>query len=96
MQLIAAKEQGMWKRGIVVLLCLAPFFFLSYGMANHYAASLSAVPSIAYAWERHIPLWPWTIVPYWSIDLFYGLSLLLCWSRFELRQQRFTDSLDIP
>ena len=87
MQLIAAKEQGMWKRGIVVLLCLAPFFFLSYGMANHYAASLSAVPSIAYAWERHIPLWPWTIVPYWSIDLFYGLSLLLCWSRFELRQQ---------
>lgn len=87
MQDITVREQGVWKRGIVVLLCLAPIFFLTYGAANHYAASLSNVPSLAFAWEKHIPLWPWTIVPYWSIDLFYGLSLLLCWSRFELRQQ---------
>ncbi len=53
-------------------------FFLSYGFANQYADNLSYVGSIVFDWEHKIPLWPWTIVPYWSIDLFYGLSLLLC------------------
>ncbi|QIL82080.1 phosphatase PAP2/dual specificity phosphatase family protein [Diaphorobacter sp. HDW4A] len=81
------REPGVWKRGVLYLLCLAPFFFLTYGFANQYASGLADVRAIVFAWEKHIPLWPWTIVPYWSIDLFYGLSLLLCWSRFELRQQ---------
>ena len=79
-------QAGTWKWGILCLLVLAPFFFLSYGFANHYAAALSNIPSIVFSWENHIPLWPWTIVPYWSIDLFYGLSLLLCWNKFELKQ----------
>ncbi len=82
-----AREPGTWKRGVLYLLCLAPFFFLTYGFANQHASGLSHVPSIVFDWEKHIPLWPWTIVPYWSIDLFYGLSLLLCWTRRELRQQ---------
>ncbi|QNP50140.1 phosphatase PAP2/dual specificity phosphatase family protein [Diaphorobacter aerolatus] len=81
------REPGTWKRGVLYLLCLAPFFFLTYGFANQHASGLSDVPSIVFEWEKQIPLWPWTIVPYWSIDLFYGLSLLLCWNRFELRQQ---------
>jgi hypothetical protein len=81
------KETDTWKWGIVVLTFLAPFFFLSYGFANQYAAHLINVPSIVFEWEKYIPLWPWTIIPYWSIDLFYGLSLLLCWNKFELKQQ---------
>lgn len=81
------KETGTWKWGVLCLVFLAPFFFLTYGFANQYASGLSDVPSIVFAWEKHIPLWAWTIVPYWSIDLFYGLSLLLCWNKFELKQQ---------
>lgn len=80
------KQDGTWKLGLLCLAVLAPFFFLSYGFANQYTSGLSQVPSIVFAWEKYIPLWPWSIVPYWSIDLFYGLSLLLCWNRFELKQ----------
>ena len=83
---ILNKETGTWKWGILGLIFLAPFFFLTYGFANNYASQLLNVPSIVYDWEKHIPLWAWTIVPYWSIDLFYGLSLLLCWNKFELKQ----------
>ncbi len=80
------KQAGTWKWGILCLVFLAPFFFLTYGFANQYAAGLHDVAFIVFDWEQRIPLWPWTIVPYWSIDLFYGLSLLLCWSLFELKQ----------
>ena len=81
-----AKQAGTWKWGLLCLVFLAPFFFLSYGFANQYASQLANVPVIVFEWEKLIPLWPWTIVPYWSIDLFYGLSLILCWNKFELRQ----------
>ncbi len=76
----------LWRPGLPWLLLLGPLFFLSYGYANHHAAALPAVPSIVFAWERHIPLLPWTILPYWSIDVFYGLSLLICRTPLELKR----------
>lgn len=77
----------MWRPGLLALLLLAPFFFISYGAANHWAAAQPAVPSVVFEWEAHIPLLPWTILPYWSIDLFYGLSLLLAADALVLRRQ---------
>ncbi|MDL2275961.1 hypothetical protein LJC22_07540 [Desulfosarcina sp. OttesenSCG-928-G10] len=53
------------------------FSLLTYGFANHYTAGLDYVGSFVFDWEKHIPFWPWTIVPYWTIDAFYGLSLFL-------------------
>jgi protein-tyrosine phosphatase/membrane-associated phospholipid phosphatase len=77
-------EQGLWKRAVLWLLLLGPFFFASYGFANWVTAQRAHVPDIVFAWERHIPFVPWTIVPYWSIDAFYGISLFVCTSRLEL------------
>lgn len=74
----AAAESPPWKRSLAWLLFLGPFFFLSYGFANHLAAQRAVSASLLFDWERHIPFVPWTILPYWSIDLFYGLSFLLC------------------
>jgi len=78
------RRPALWKPGLLWLLLLGPLFFLSYGFANHWAARQAHVPSIVFGWERHIPFVAWTILPYWSIDLFYGLSLLVCTSRLEL------------
>lgn len=44
----------------------------------------ATLPVMAFAWETRIPFVPWTIVPYWSIDLFYAISFFLCRHRLEL------------
>lgn len=80
----AARDTGLWKRGVLWLLLLAPLFFASYGFANWFTAQRDDVGSLVFAWESATPLWAWTIVPYWSIDLLYGLSFLLPASRREM------------
>jgi hypothetical protein len=73
-----AREPIRLKHSLAWLALLAPLFFLSYGWANQLAASRGVTESIVFAWERGIPFLPWTILPYWSIDLMYGLSFLAC------------------
>ncbi|RWA61082.1 phosphatase PAP2/dual specificity phosphatase family protein [Mesorhizobium sp.] len=64
-------------RAALWLALLAPLFYSTYGFANWLASRRDDVGSIVFAWERDIPFMAWTIVPYWSINLFYALSLLL-------------------
>ncbi|MDR1462798.1 MAG: hypothetical protein LBI68_06650, partial [Azoarcus sp.] len=78
--------RGAFRRGLIWLVFLGPFFFLSYGAANHYAAARDGVTSFYFAWERGIPLWPWTIIPYWSIDLLYGFAFLCCHDKAETKR----------
>lgn len=73
-----------WRRGLSWLLFLGPFFFLSYGFANAMAARWQVTDAVVFDWEWHIPFLSWTILPYWSIDLFYGLSFLLCRSTLQV------------
>jgi protein-tyrosine phosphatase/membrane-associated phospholipid phosphatase len=77
-------EPHPWRRALAWLLFLAPFFFITYGLANLAAAQRADVPSLVFGWEHGLPFWAWTIVPYWSIDALYGLSLFVCTSRREL------------
>lgn len=82
---VTESEPGRpWRLAIAWLLLLGPFFFLTYNFANSLAAQQPHVPAIVFAWESAIPFWGWTIVPYWSIDLFYAASLFVCTSRREL------------
>ncbi len=73
-----------WRRALVYLALLGPFFFVTYGFANWYTARLPHVGAVVFGWERHIPFWDWTILPYMSLDAFYAGSLLLCATRAEL------------
>jgi membrane-associated phospholipid phosphatase len=65
------------KRAALWLAFLAPFFYLSYGGANWLASQRTDVPNVAFAWEGAIPFLGWTIIPYWSINLFYALCLFI-------------------
>ena len=80
----AAAAPRPWARAAAWLAFLGPFFFATYALANWLASLRTDVPSVVFGWERGIPFWPWTIVPYWIIDVLYGVSLFLCASRREL------------
>lgn len=84
MRLPASAEAWPWRRAAAWLLFLAPFFFITYGLANWSASQRADVPSLVFEWEYSIPFWAWTILPYWSIDALYGLSLFVCLTRHEL------------
>lgn len=69
------------RRAICWLLLLAPLFYVSYGVANWLASQRASTPEIVFFWEKHIPFWNWSIIPYWSLNLFYAIALLACQSR---------------
>jgi len=72
-------------RALAALIGLGVLFYSSYGLSNWLASLRTHVPSIVYDWERSVPFLPWTIVPYWTTNLFYAASVLLCRSAPELR-----------
>lgn len=73
-----------WLLACAWLGLLAPLFVVTYQGALEIVSWRTHVPSIVFAWERYIPFLAWTVVPYWSIDALYGLSLFLCRERQEL------------
>jgi protein-tyrosine phosphatase/membrane-associated phospholipid phosphatase len=80
---IAVAERP-WRRALAWLCFLGPFFYITYGAANWLASLRSDVPSIVFGWEHAISFLGWTIIPYWSINAFYGASLFVCETREEL------------
>lgn len=76
----AASRPATFAAKSLWLAAMGAIFFSTYGFANWLAGQHASVPSFNFAWEHAIPFWPWTIVPYWSIDLLYAISFFL-WTR---------------
>ncbi|CAM5770140.1 ser/threonine protein phosphatase [Labrys miyagiensis] len=73
-----------WLRALIWLAGLGVFFYTSYPLANYLADRRASVPSVVFGWEQGMPFLPWTIIPYWSINLFYAASLFFCTTKAEL------------
>ncbi len=69
---------------LAALVVVAAIFYASYGATNALASARANVPEIYFAWERVLPFWAWSIVPYWSLNLLYALGFFLCRDAGEL------------
>lgn len=74
----------LWRRATLWLLGLGAFFYAGYGFTNWLASLRGHVPVVVFGWESAVPFLAWTIIPYWSTNLFFVLSLYLCRTRSEL------------
>src|SRR5579871_6206133 len=77
-------ESPPWGLATLWLLGLGPFFFATYALANWVTSLRAEIPSLVFTWEHQTPFLAWTIVPYWSLDLLYAVSLFICRTRTEL------------
>ena len=77
-------EPKLWRRATLWLAGLGAFFYVGYPLTNWLASLRSEVPVVVFGWERAVPFLAWTIVPYWTTNLFFILSLYLCRTRREL------------
>ena len=69
---------------LAALVVVAAIFYASYGATNALASARANVPEIYFAWERAVPFWACSIVPYWSLNLLYALGFFLCRDGREL------------
>lgn len=77
-------EPRPWRWALLWGALLGVLFFSSYNTVNSFTAQRGDVGVYVFGWERHIPFLAWSIVPYWSIDLLYGLALFTARSKAEL------------
>ena len=79
----AAERPDLVRRGLFAIACGTSFFVL-YNFTNWVAASRDIRQTCYSDWELDIPLIPWLILPYWSIDLLFVIAFLICRTGEEL------------
>jgi len=67
---------------------LSVLFVAVYGATAWLTSLRSDVGTWSFEWERSLPLVPWLIVPYMSLDVFFVAAPFLCADRQELRAFR--------
>ena len=71
-----------WKAASLAAAGTSLLFIVCYSATNALAASTAAagdeLGTFYWEWERHIPLVPWMIIPYMSIDAFFVAAPFVC------------------
>lgn len=76
MNLENTPRPGLGLRLTLAAICGA-LFFAAYGACNLRTSELAAVPTAFVAADYRIPFIPWTIVPYWSLDILFVTAFLI-------------------
>jgi len=82
----ARADSQLRETAVLYMLLAAALFYASYGLANWAASQRAFVPTVIFDWERRIPFLAWTIMPYWSLNIFYAASFFICCTRDELNR----------
>ena len=59
-------------------------FYSTYGLSNWVATQQHSLPEIFWQWERNIPFWAWTVIPYWTLNLCYAAAFFVCRDKAQL------------
>ena len=78
-------ERRPWVQAVLFSSALSLLFVVVYGGCNALASQRTDLGRYFLACELQIPFVPALIVPYFSIDLFFVASFLLCADEIELR-----------
>jgi len=79
------RDQQEWlSQAIVASLALPVLFVVVYFGCGQLTASRADVGTVAFDWERHIPLIEWLIVPYLSLDILFVAAIFVSDSRGAL------------
>ncbi|MDB5846926.1 MAG: serine/threonine protein phosphatase [Rhodoferax sp.] len=68
------------------LVAVAAVFVSGYQLTLRHAARLPARPDTAVWLDAWVPLWPWSVVPYCSLDLVYLAAFFICSEPQALRR----------
>jgi membrane-associated phospholipid phosphatase/predicted protein tyrosine phosphatase len=82
----SSEKPVSWGQAFVHAAALSLLFMVVYGGASWITSLRSDVGTWYYSWERYIPFVPLMIIPYMSIDLFFGAAPFLCSNQRELWQ----------
>ena len=77
-----------WKAAAAATALTSLLFLVCYNLCNWLTHQRADTAVWAFAWERHWPLVPAMIVPYWSIDLLFVVGAFLCRTSDEVAVHR--------
>lgn len=77
-----------WAAAVGTAALTSLLFVIVYNVCNRLTHARADVGTWVFSWEQLWPVVPAMIVPYWSIDLLFGLSPFLCTTREEVAVHR--------
>src|SRR5437762_2228718 len=80
------KEQSLLPRALATAILLPPALLATYVFCGWLTRGPSLLSTFHFGWERHIPLVPWMIIPYLSLDALLVTGIFLCRDAAELRR----------
>lgn len=81
---IIATDRPTWRQSAGLAAAVSLLFVFAYAGSNGWSAMLSGVPSLHLPGEQQIPFLPWSVLPYWSLDLLFVGSFFLLADRAQL------------